>query len=161
MHPSSGVAPRAAATGEREGPGWAVVAALAVLAILFHVAMEWLFFVTKPSFLSALGWREKLLLPWRVAFPLLAAGLAVIAILFLLALLARPGRGGRRARLLRGLGLALPALILAATFLLLIDNFARTVLGSSLGDLGRGARPAYLALFALLLAGSLRLLAGW
>jgi hypothetical protein len=40
-----------------------VLAALTVVAVCFHVLMEWLFFVTQPSFLSPLATGEKLLLP--------------------------------------------------------------------------------------------------
>ncbi|HYN20931.1 MAG TPA: sulfatase [Thermoanaerobaculia bacterium] len=90
-----------------------ILAALTVVAVCFHVFMEWLFFVTQPSFLSPLATGEKLLLPALTVFPLLLTALLVAVV----------GKFAPR------VGRCVPALILAATLLLLIDNFARTLSG--------------------------------
>ena len=39
---------------------WKRLSVAAILSAYFCLAMEWLFFATKPSFLSALSWKESL-----------------------------------------------------------------------------------------------------
>lgn len=166
---------REGSPGRQPGAGgrrpWAVLAALTVVAVGFHVFMEWLFFVTKPSFLSTLPTADKLLLPGTAAFPLLAAGLLLVALLGLLA--AASGRaagpddpaGGRRLRAgpARWLAVArvLPAAVLALTALLLLDNFTHTLFRFSLETFAGPARHLYVAVLALLAFLAYRLVVGW
>lgn len=86
-------------------------------AAAYGCAMEWLFFVTKPSFLSTASTGEALGVLFRsclvVALPL-ALGAALL------------GLGGRLGTRLARL---LPTLALAATLLLMLDNFTYIVLG--------------------------------
>jgi hypothetical protein len=54
---------------------WIVLAILTVFAVYFYVFMEWLFFVTKPSFMSALGFLETMQVLWVAPLPITAAAL--------------------------------------------------------------------------------------
>lgn len=117
---------------------WAALAGVTGLAVFFHVFLEWLFFVTKPSFLSAVGWGERLQALGAAALPLL---LGAAALLVLLAALPAPA------------GRILPALALTALFLLLIDNFTQTVFRFGIYSVEGPARHLYaLAVLALALA---------
>jgi arylsulfatase A-like enzyme len=120
-----------------QGPPWVILAALTVAAVWFHVFMEWLFFATQASFLSQLGTGEKLLLPAIASFPILMAALVLWGLFSLPAKRLRLGR-------------AVPALFLAATLLLLIDNFARTVSGWGSASLERSWKVVPILLFVLL-----------
>ena len=132
------------------------LAALTVAAVFFHVLMEWLFFVTKPSFLTPLPTREKALLPWAASAPLLAAALAL---LLALALLARLGPRAEKACLLLARGI--PALVLAATLLLLVDNFTRTLFGWGSASLEGSGKAVPLLVFALLAFFTWRWMGSW
>ena len=132
------------------------LAALTVVAVSFHVLMEWLFFVTKPSFLTPLPTNEKALIPWMASAPLLAAGLAFLLVL---AAVARTGPRAEKVCLLLARGV--PALVLAATLLLLIDNFTRTLFGRGSASLEGAGKAVPLLLFALLAFFSWRWLGSW
>lgn len=132
------------------------LAAITVAAVVFHVLMEWLFFITKPSFLTPLGTGEKALLPWVASFPPLAA---VLALLLVLAILARIGPRAEKACLLLARGL--PSLVLAATLLLLIDNFTRTLFGWGSASLDGIGKAVPLLVFALLASFAWRWLGAW
>ena len=121
------------------------ILALTVVAVSFHVLMEWLFFVTMPSFLSPLRTEEKALIPWVASAPLLAAALALLLVL---AVVARAGPRAERVCLLLARGV--PALVVAATLLLLIDNFARTLFGWGSASLEGIAKGIPLLVFAVL-----------
>ncbi|MEX2365991.1 MAG: sulfatase-like hydrolase/transferase, partial [Pseudohongiellaceae bacterium] len=108
--------------------------------------MEWLFFVTKPSILSYYSWGEKLsaiflgsLVVWAFLLP---------AILLLLGLGLLLGR--LTARDFSWLTLAVPALMLASTVFLLVDNFTYTVLGFYAGSFTGVLRYSYGVVFVLL-----------
>ena len=132
------------------------LAALTVASVSFHVLMEWLFFVTKISFLTPLSTNEKALIPWVASAPLLAAALALLLVL---ALVARIGPRAEKVCLLLARGI--PALVLAATLLLLIDNFTRTLFGWGSTALEGREKILALLLFALLVSFSWRWLGSW
>lgn len=94
-----------------------------ILSAFFYAAMEWVFFVTKPSALSLLAPFEKI----RVLF---AAGgafaLAALFALFLLLVPALPARDAARRRLVYLACLA-PAFVASVNALILFDNFTYTV----------------------------------
>jgi hypothetical protein len=137
---------------------WLVLTAVTCWAIAAHVGSEWLFFLTKPSFLSSFGWRERLLLPGSAALPLLAAATAL-----LLAAhgAARLGEGGLLGRACTAAAPALPAAVPAVTLLLLGDNFTYTLFGWGTISL-EGAVRALAPILALALAAVLyRRIEGW
>ena len=86
--------------------------------------MEWLFFATKPSFLSALSWKESLSVLLRAPLVVVLPLLAVVLICWLgnLALSSRAYR-----RVVVAVARLGPALVLACSGLLLVDNFMVTV----------------------------------
>ena len=96
-----------------------------ILAVYFYVLMEWLFFVTKPSFMSTLGFLDKLKILWIAPIPLIAVGIVWVIIFLIPAGLIRI----RRVRTVcYALGSGFPALILSLAIFLMIDNFTYTVL---------------------------------
>lgn len=54
---------------------WIVRAILTLFAVYLYIFMEWLFFVTKPSFMSALGFLEIMQVLWVTPLPIAAAGI--------------------------------------------------------------------------------------
>ena len=116
-----------------------------VIASYFYMLMEWVFFATKPSFMSRLTMWELFSIPVTTPLALVVAGIPfwVAATLLLAAV--------RRVRPLtplfeRTLFLA-PAAITAAAGLLLLDNFTYVLFGHNLGDVQGFGRYAYAALF--------------
>lgn len=127
---------------------------LIVGAIYGYVFMEWIFFVTKPSFMSILNIFQKaqvlLLTALILTLPALGAGVIVLGVKFLV---------GRifKARDFSWLYALLPALILAALGLILIDNFTYTVFQFGVvSAIGPRRRLAYAGLFILLFLFSFR-----
>ena len=104
--------------------GWLVQSALAVLCVYFYVLMEWLFFVTKPSFLSWTAWSEKIAVLFVTPFPLAIVAAVLLFVVWLPALI-----GGRESarKVSAAVGLAIPAVVLGCALLLLIDNFTYTL----------------------------------
>ena len=97
-----------------------------------YAFLEWLFIVTKPSFLSAVSLVQKL----RI-FLFTASFLTGIALLALTGLFALSCvlRGKKIQVLLRNLGTFIPAVTLGSMSLLLFDNFTYTVFSSGLSPL--------------------------
>jgi arylsulfatase A-like enzyme len=110
----------------REGTthDWMILVVLTVLTVYFYIFMEWLFFVTKPSFMSSLGFVDRMLVLWVTPVPFVVSGAAALFLCWV------PAAVLRR-RIVRticlAVGLLLPAAILALTLFLLIDNFTYTV----------------------------------
>jgi len=106
--------------------GWATphYLSLAVVSVYVYALMEWLFYVTKPSFMDLLQWQEKLQilfvspLPWvLIALLVTIMGLAVGA------LLPRRWKPGGYAKL----GVLGGTAILTVLAILIIDNFTWTL----------------------------------
>jgi len=129
-------------------------AALTLLAGFALVLSEWLFFVTKPSFLLSADGAEHLrilaVIPWAVAVPLAVVCLAV-------SLLVTPFS----ARLARHLAVLGAALLAAVLLMLMADNFSYTLFGIRSFDLSGAGRHAYLLLWLALLAWFDHRMAGW
>jgi arylsulfatase A-like enzyme len=134
------------------GAAWTALAALTALAVFFAVFMEWLFFATKPSFLSSLGLGEQLRALGVAALPPLAAGLAAVTLAAALAPYARRAAGI--------LGRSVPILILTASFLLLTDNFTHTVFHFGIFSLRGYARFLYTPLLPALALAAWRVVRG-
>jgi glucan phosphoethanolaminetransferase (alkaline phosphatase superfamily) len=102
---------------------WVTLLIASLGAIFFYVLMEWLFIVTMPSFLSLVPFSEKMGVLFgtsslfsTVFLCLLLMGVILIKIL--------PGSAGRYLKLASVL---IPAVVLASSGLLLIDNFTYTL----------------------------------
>lgn len=106
------------------------ISSLAVLSIYAYVFLEWIFFVTKPSFMSSIGLWDRLAV--LVISPVVPALLA----LGFIVLLRTPGlilRSHSLNRFLAQIAALFPAVVIALTLFLLIDNFTYTVFGFGVG----------------------------
>lgn len=136
---------------------WGRVVGLACLAVYFYVFMEWLFFVTKPSFMSSLPLSESLLILAVSSGPVLAAVLAPLLSYWLVgavlgygfALAGYQVPGPFRA-LWVSVSLVLPCGVLALAVFLMVDNFTLTVLGWGIRHVEAKGLLGYQALLVLI-----------
>lgn len=135
----------------REPASWAALALIAALSVAVLFAAEWLFFATKPSFLSTLPFRSKVLV--LVLSPLVPVCAALIAIAVLFAV---SRAGGAIAAVARNLALLLPALALGFTALLMATNFTNTLFGFGIGTSRGVVRILWLLGFLALLVWGFR-----
>jgi hypothetical protein len=135
------------------GAAWRLVAGATVASVYGWVLTEWLFFATMPSFVSAMGHRERLALLSLAPLPLVTAAGVALGVLWLLA---RLGRAPAAAAL--ALAWAVPAAVLAGCAFLLADNFTYTVLGFGVASTEGPLRWAYLVLLLLLFVAAYRVL---
>jgi len=102
---------------------WLQSAANVILLAFVYILMEWIFMVTKASFMDVLGWGEKVRILLLAALPGMVGGLLALAAIFILQqLLARVFP--RSVRYIRHIPAAFLASCLA---LILLDNFTYTV----------------------------------
>ncbi|MFN7942561.1 MAG: sulfatase-like hydrolase/transferase [Thermoanaerobaculia bacterium] len=118
-----------------------------VLYAYAYVFLEWLFQVTKPSFLDAWPAIERVRALLVGALPFVLAALALHGALCLVAAaVSRSGSTG-------GLGGALlkltPALVAGAIVMMLVDNFTYTVFGWGIVDTTAATAPIYWAALGL------------
>lgn len=108
-----------------------------------YVLMEWVFFATKPSFMSTLGFGERARILLLAPLPLLAVLLAGGAAVHVAARIAPRARSG-----LARIGALIPGMLLAAMAFLLLDNVTYSLFRfGALTSTGNG-RFVYLAVFA-------------
>ncbi len=111
-----------------------------ILGLFLFLSLEWLFMVTKPSFFSALSWFERL----RVLFA--ALGVLLFPVLCLFILLVPVSRLAPWPHW-RWTAALIPAVTLACTVLLLVDNFTYTLF-----DVGvKTIEPHWSGIYVLLL----------
>ena len=103
---------------------WIILLIFSVAAAYFYVFMEWIFFVTKPSFMDLMGWYEKIELLFLTGFALAILSLALVMIIAGLDLLFSRLRS---TWLLVFIGTLIPSIILTAISLILVDNFTYTI----------------------------------
>ena len=117
----------------------------ALIYTYLYVFLEWLFFVTKPSFLTIRPWSERIMAflvgVWPFLVMVLALHLAMCALAWLVS------RAGRWSKLGRGILKCVPALILAVVILMLVDNFTYTVLRWGIVKTNARTVPLYWLLF--------------
>lgn len=112
------------------------IVGLTLAAVYVYVFMEWVFFVTKPSFMSSLPLSESLLILAVSPGPVLLATVAPLVFFWMVGALLRCGFALARFQV-PGLfrtpwvaaGLVLPSGVLALAAYLMVDNFTLTVLG--------------------------------
>lgn len=127
---------------------WVRLSILTVLAVYLYVIMEWLFFVTKPSFMSAMPFRERLAtLLLAPLMPLLATSAAILV----LAAVGRLLSSSALSDIPLGMARLIPAAVLASLLLILIDNFTYIVLGFGIISSEGVGRAAYAVVLILLL----------
>ena len=103
---------------------WWFLGGLTVIFIYLHVFMEWLFFVTEPSFLSGMELYENLLI--LTVTPLLPASIA-LGVIFVLWILSKFAKNYQHEGIFIATVRIVPAFILTTIFLILIDNFTYTL----------------------------------
>lgn len=122
---------------------------LTVLLAFFYIFIEWLFIATKPSFLQQATFPNQLLV-------LAASGglLVLVSLVLILPFVISNTVSGtsRVTAVLRWLALAVPALLLSVTVLMLVDNFTYTVFNYGIVSTKGIMRVVYLLLFLLLAA---------
>lgn len=128
---------------------WRGVFNLSILVAFFYVFMEWLFFVTMPSFMSLMSLFKKveILLLSGLGFSLFC--LAVFGVFVLIDLL---GSIAHLSKVTGYCGLILPSITLSVLALLLVDNFTYTVFKFGISTSVGIFRGVY-ALFFVLLTG--------
>lgn len=127
---------------------WISLFTTTILAIYFYIFMEWLFFATKPSFMDSMTFAARL---GVLVFPgllLVGISLPVLFILFAGSLLPW---GPKYRNALLCIGAAVPAAFLAATALMMLDNFTHTVLKFSIVNTKGIQRGLYGLLFLVIL----------
>ena len=103
---------------------WLVIILLTIVASFFYVFMEWIFFVTKPSFMDLMPWIDKTEILFVSSAALMFASLAVVLVFAGLDwLISR----FRTISLLVITGTLVPAALLSAACLILLDNFTYTI----------------------------------
>jgi hypothetical protein len=112
-----------------------------------YTFMEWIFFITKPSFMSGMS----IWLQINVLF-VSALGMSVLPLLIVILLwaLERGIRNPPFTQYLTVLGLLISSLIISTMILLLVDNFTYTVFKFGVVSTERISRAAYGFLFILL-----------
>lgn len=123
---------------------WLVLAVTTILSIQLLVLMEWVFFVTKPSFLAVLGTGSRLLVLGLTPLPFLVFFAGFLIPLALATRLLRPWPGP--ARFARRSGILVPSFVLGILFVLMADNFANTMWGWSIESSKGFGRIAGMAL---------------
>ena len=117
------------------------IAALSILSLFLYGFLEWLFFITKPSFLSALNWLEQC----QVLFAALAVPTSSALCLHLLLLILASLSPWS---VWKWLGALVPATVLAVTTLMLVDNFTYTLFDVGVKTIDGWWRALYLASMA-------------
>jgi hypothetical protein len=134
---------------------WIIQAVLLVFAVYFYIFMEWLFFATKPSFMSTLGMLGRLKILWATPAPFAPAGIAVVALCSIPALLA--GKRTVRAACLT-VAQMVTSVVLAAAIFLMVDNFTYTLFHFGVRSTAGLTRLVYAAVLGILLVFSFGLL---
>ncbi len=103
---------------------WKTLFTITILVAYFYIFMEWVFFVTMPSFMSLLNLSDKL-----EVFLLSGLGLALFCLgaMAIIIVIDTCVRSLHFPPLTGYLGIALPSIILSFLGLILIDNFTYTV----------------------------------
>lgn len=126
---------------------WVILVSATLLSIYVYTSMEWLFIVTKPSFMSAMPWVERL----RILFVApLAVALVVLLPLIFFSGIALASRNSRVFESALAVLTLVPSLFLSCLLLLLFDNLTYTVMGFGIRILPPGASWPYLVLLVML-----------
>jgi len=117
------------------------------IAVYLYVFMEWLFFLTKTSFMSAMNFYQRISVFLLSAFALALPGLVFVLVLAGLDVMIR--REGLT-KVLIGVGTLIPALVFGSLAFILIDNFTYTMFKFGVVSTTGVWRTAYALLFVVL-----------
>lgn len=119
-------------------------------ASLLYILMEWLFIITKTSFISTSSFIEKLFVLFNGS-AILALATVLLSVLFVILYYILNAKTGRA--VIRILLCFIPALLLSATVLLLVDNITYTAFKYGVVSTKGIVRTLYLVGFVLLTIG--------
>ncbi len=128
------------------------VTVITVMVLFVYVFMEWIFLVTKPSFMSPIGFFEQLSIFFIAASLLITIYLIVMGGIWLLSQI----EIDLLRNLLISLSFFIPGFIAAFLILLLIDNFTYTIFRVGIVSSNGVFRAFYGVLFLVLIAASVR-----
>ena len=130
---------------------WRGLFFIALATTFLYVFMEWLFLVTKPSFLTNLSWLAKVGILMFVAGFVISLSMLVIGVIYLLA---QTRAAASHQRFTFYAAAILPTTILAALILILLDNFTYTLFGygiiNSVGIMRAAYAITFLVIFLVL-----------
>lgn len=136
-------------------PLWKHAVTQIILVSFFYILMEWIFFVTKSSFMDALPFSEKVRLLLVTGFAVTMIALLTLPVIFLLETALSPILPG-----IREYAYQVPAAFLASCVaLILIDNFTYTVLKFGIVNAPTLGRVIYALLYLGILAYFIRKMA--
>jgi len=138
---------------------WPTLVVTTILGIQLLVLMEWIFFVTKPSFLSVLDVGSRLSVLALTSLPMLALAAGLLAPLALVARLLRSRPDA--ARIVGRVAALVPVVVFGSLFVLMADNFANTVLGWSIERSAGVGRVVAAAVVLLAFVSGFYVVAGW
>lgn len=122
---------------------WGKTLFLTVSAIYLYVLMEWIFFATKPSFMSTMNTGQDI-----KVFLLTIFSLGIPGIIAIFSIQAVSRLGGKKFETIgTWLGSTIPVLISTALAIILIDNFTYTVFGFGIVSTSGIWRSLYAILF--------------
>jgi len=134
---------------------WKILTGLSVYSIYFYTIMEWLFFFTKPSFMSPLSILDSIFivtispLPIAILIAILLIGLWALSIIT---------KNTLNQNIFYTLARIIPVFVLSSSLLIMVDNFTYTIFKLGIGSFGGLKRFGYGGLFILLLIYLYRLL---
>ena len=130
-------------------PSWSVLFFITAMSVYIYSFMEWIFFVTKPSFMSGMSFWLQI----RI-YLLSALGMSVIPLLIILlfGVVDRLVRTKIVTQFLIALGILVPSLIVSTLTLMLLDNFTYTVFKFGVVSTERVMRAIY-GLFFICITG--------
>ena len=117
---------------------WKRLFIITILSSFFYIFMEWLFFVTMPSFMSMMNVQDKALIFFISGFICAVFSLAFLLVFIIIECLAIIAHV---AKFTKYLGLLIPTFVVSGLILLLIDNFTYTLFKfgvSTSTGIGRG-----------------------
>ncbi len=126
---------------------WKRMFIVTVLMAFLYIFMEWLFFVTMPSFMSVMSLADKLKVFLLSGWIFAVACMALVAAFIVIDVIAL---AVRFSDITRFWGWAIPAIILSSLVLLLVDNFTYTVFKFGISTSNGIGRGVYAALYVLL-----------
>jgi glucan phosphoethanolaminetransferase (alkaline phosphatase superfamily) len=126
---------------------WTLILLITIGASFFYILMEWIFFVTKPSFMDLMSWLEKIEILFVTSFLLMLLSLLIILVLAVLDYLISRVQYTHLPILASTF---VPASVLAAISLILVDNFTYTIFNFGIVSSAGFTRFAYGFGFTLL-----------
>jgi glucan phosphoethanolaminetransferase (alkaline phosphatase superfamily) len=125
---------------------WSVVIFLTVSLIYLHTFLEWIFFITKPSFMSGMTLGSQVNVFFLAAFGLCVLPILTFVVLAYLDHVLKPKDTGN---FLLSIGTLITSLVFSSIVLILVDNFTYTVFSFGIVSTERISRAVYGLLFVV------------